>query len=74
MNKLFTEAELATELGISSWTVRRWRINEGLPVCKIAGRFMYRLDSVIKWLESFETQGAVDDECDEVGIIRAIKE
>ena len=74
MNKLFTEAELATELGISSWTVRRWRLNEGLPVCKISGRFMYRLDSVIKWLESFETQGAVDDECGETGVIRAISE
>ena len=74
MNKLFTEAELAAELGISSWTVRRWRINEGLPVCHISGRFMYRLDSVIKWLESFETQGAVDDECGETGVIRAISE
>ena len=74
MNKLFTEAELATELGISSWTVRRWRLNESLPVCKIAGRFMYRMESVISWLESLETKGAADDECDEVGIIRAIKE
>ena len=74
MNKLFTEAELATELGVSSWSVRRWRLNEGLPVCKISGRFMYRLDSVISWLESLETKGAADDECGEVGVIRAIKE
>ena len=74
MNKLFTEAELATELGISSWTVRRWRLNESLPVCKIAGRFMYRMESVISWLESLETKGAADEESGETGEIRAIKE
>ena len=74
MNKLFTEAELATELGVSSWSVRRWRINEGLPVVKVSGRFLYRLDSVISWLESLETKGAADEESGEIGVIRAIKE
>ena len=75
MNKLFTEAELAAELGISSWTVRRWRLNESLPVCKISGRFMYRMESVLKWLEGLETTGAADsDEQDQVGVIRAIAE
>ena len=74
MEKLFTEAGLATELDDSAWTVRRWRLNEGLPVCKIAGRFMYRMSAVEGWLENHETAGAADDECGEIGVIRPISE
>ena len=72
--KLFTEAELAAEWGVSQWTVRRWRLSEGLPVCKLGGRFFYRLEAVTDWLKGFETAGAADVEEEiEIGVIRPIK-
>ena len=70
--KLYTEAELAEALEVSQWTIRRWRLAEGLPVCKIGGRFMYRMDSVERWLAENETAGASDNEPGEAGVIRAI--
>ena len=71
-NKLFTEAELAEALEVSQWTIRRWRLSEGLPVCKIGGRFLYRWSSVQDWLSATETAGTLDDEPGEAGVIRAI--
>ena len=71
-NKLLTEAELAEMLGLSQWTIRRFRLNEGLPVVKLAGRFFYRMESVERWLADNETAGATDDEPCETGTIRAI--
>ena len=54
---LLTESELAASLGISPWTIRRFRLNEGLPVIAISGRFFYRLESVLRWLASREQSG-----------------
>lgn len=74
MDSLFTEAEMAEELGVSEWTIRRWRLSEGLPHIKIGGRFHYRATSVIAWLDARETAGAPDDGVPvEVGKIRQIK-
>lgn len=76
MSKLLTENELAAEWGLSPWTVRRWRLSEGLPVCKVSGRFFYRLEAVTDWLKGFETtKGAADTEEEiVVGRIRQIRE
>lgn len=71
-SKLLTESELAVELGLSAWTVRRFRLSEGLPVCKIAGRFFYRLESVQAWFASRETAGATDYEPEGTCPIRLI--
>ena len=68
----FKGLEKAT--GLPYWTCRRFCMSEGMPTMKIGGRFLFDLDSVDAWLKSHETAGATDDECDEVGIIRAIKE
>ena len=54
---LLSEAELASSLGLSPWTVRRLRLNEGLPVIAIAGRYFYRHESVLRWFEERETSG-----------------
>lgn len=70
--KLCTEAKTAEVLEVSTWTIRRWRLSEGLPVVKIGGRFFYRLDAVLEWLKSKETAGSADDEPGETGTIRAI--
>ena len=59
---VLTEAGLAEKLGLSSWTVRRWRLSQGLPVIPIAGRFYYRLEAVESWLQSREQIGAIDEE------------
>ena len=70
--KLCTEAKLAETWGVSQWTIRRWRLSEGLPCVKVAGRFFYRMESVERWLAENETAGALDEEPDEAGVIRAI--
>ena len=54
---LYTEIELASSLGLSPWTIRRFRLQEGMPVIAIAGRFFYRLESVLSWLASREQSG-----------------
>ena len=73
MSKLYTEGELAEMLGLSQWTIRRFRLNEGLPVVKVSGRFFYRMESVERWLAENETAGAADNEPGETGTIRAIQ-
>ena len=70
---LMTESELAAYFGLSQWTIRRFRLSEGLPVVAIAGRFFYRLESVQSWLASRETGGAVEQGCEKSGVIRAIR-
>ena len=74
MNKLLTEAELANELGLSAWTVRRWRLSEELPFIKIGGRFLYRIESVEYWLESREATSGVIQLTSETGKIRPVRE
>ena len=70
---LLTEVDLAKKLGLSAWTVRRWRLSEGLPVIKLGGRFFYREDAVQSWLASRETSRAAIDEPEEIGVIREIR-
>jgi len=70
---LMTEPELAAYFGLSQWTVRRFRLNEGLPVVAIAGRFFYRLESVQSWLASRETSGQSTEEPEAIGVIRAVR-
>ena len=70
---LMTETELAAYFGLSAWTIRRFRLNEGMPVVAIAGRYFYRLESVQAWLASRETSVAVEQSCAEPGVIRAIR-
>ena len=74
MNKLLTESELANELGLSAWTVRRWRLTAELPVIKVGGRFLYRIESVEHWLESQETVTKDIQLPDEIGKIRQVRE
>ena len=52
--KVFTEKEIAKELGLSKWTIRRLRATYGLPVTKVGSRYVYRLDSVLEWFSQQE--------------------
>ena len=52
--KIFTEKQLAKELGLSYWTIRTWRLQLGLPHIKTGGRIFYRLEAVKSWMEEQE--------------------
>ena len=47
--KALMEKEIAKEIGLSQWTIRRLRLDYGLPVTKVGRRYLYRLDSVVEW-------------------------
>lgn len=54
--KVMTEKQLAEELGLSVWTIRKMRIQKGLPYFGTAGRILYRMESVLKWIENQENK------------------
>jgi len=47
---LLKEAELAKKLGISSWTIRKWRLKFGLPHIRPANQIFYRWTEVEHWM------------------------
>ena len=49
--QLFDERELASNIGLSYWTVRDMRIKYGLPYVKLGSRFYYDFKDVKKWIE-----------------------
>lgn len=60
---------------LSAWTIRRWRIAEGLPHIVIGGRILYNVDRVDAWLTSKETALAQSEpESPVLGKIRVIRE
>ncbi|MGL5255998.1 MAG: hypothetical protein ACRC76_03080 [Proteocatella sp.] len=64
MNKIYSEQELASELSVSPWTVRLWRLQLGLPYFRTAGRIFYRLESVSRWMDAQERENANSVETD----------
>ena len=54
MEKILSEKEVATELGLSYWTVRKLRLQCGLPHFRTAGKIFYRLSSVTVWMAQKE--------------------
>ncbi|HWR42267.1 helix-turn-helix domain-containing protein [Sporomusa sp.] len=59
--KIFTERELANELGVSPWTIRLWRTKVNLPYFRTAGRIFYRMDSILQWMQKEEELNAIKD-------------
>jgi len=55
---LISERELANTLGLSYWTVRTMRLQEGLPFIKSGSRVFYRLDKVKEWMTKQEEQNS----------------
>ena len=45
--------KLAVLLEKSTWTLRRYRIEYGMPFIKIGGRFFYDILEVQEWFTSF---------------------
>ncbi len=59
-NGVMTEKEVAKHLGVSWWTVRRWRVKEGLPYILVGNRIFYRLSTVIEWLGQQEQKAVAE--------------
>ncbi len=58
-NRVLTEKQLAEYLGVSFWTVRRWRLQDENPLPTVGtGRILYRLKSVEAWMEESEQRNA----------------
>lgn len=55
---LLTEKELAAILGISHWTVRKMRLQDGLPFIQTGSRIYYRLEKVNSWMTQQEETNA----------------
>lgn len=55
------EKKLAQSLGISYWTVRKWRLNSGLPFMKNGNRYFYNVESVRSWLRKKEQQNRIEE-------------
>ena len=60
---LLTEKGLASDLGISPWTVRSWRLKGNLPCIRVGRRIFYRMESVMQWIEDQENARTVPRDC-----------
>ena len=72
-DKVLNEKELADALGLSSWTVRRARLEEGMPCFKIGQRIFYRLQTVLSWIATREAGGGAVEPTSTVAKLRVIK-
>ncbi len=68
---VLTERELAAELGLSPWTIRRWRLEAGLPHIQIGRRILYNFASVSQWLQGREV-ASVQPKLGDCGKLRQI--
>lgn len=52
LSKYVTEKDLSTIMNKSQWTIRRYRLQCGMPYIQVGGRFYYSIDDVNEWLAS----------------------
>lgn len=73
-NHVLSERELAFQLGLSPWTVRTLRLQNGLPHIRTAGRIFYRLQTVQEWFTEQEKVNTrkVSPEPEQYGKLRRI--
>ena len=72
--KIATEAETAAHFGLSFWTIRRFRLTEGLPHISMGTRIYYRIAAVEEWFAAREQVGAGETaEQGATGTIREIR-
>ena len=51
---ILSEKELAAQLGMSYWTIRDLRLRQGLPHFRCGKKVLYRLTTVLEWIEQQE--------------------
>lgn len=60
--EILTEQKLSERLGLSIWTIRRFRKYEGLPYFKIGSRIFYNFEAVNEWFAGcFADSDKTDD-------------
>lgn len=70
------DKELAKKLDptgkiITPWTIRNWRLQGDLPFFQVGKRIFYRLESVLRWIDSRES-GTQKPEPAQYGTLRKI--
>ena len=76
LQKILNDKELALVLDptgsiVTPWTIRKWRLEGGMPFFQVGRRIFYRYDSVINWLDKKETN--VQEEPVQYSQIRPIR-
>lgn len=76
MNTVLNDKELAIKLDptgkiITSWTIRTWRLQGGMPSFSVGKRIFFRLESVLAWIDQQEKGGTEPEQ--QYGVIRKIK-
>lgn len=71
--KVLNEREIAAELGLSPATVRRLRLQLGLPHFRTAGRIFYRLETVLAWMDKQEQSSSQEPEEVRYGVLRSVR-
>ena len=55
---------------VTEWTIRRWRLKDDLPCISAGGRFLFRLSSVLRWMDEQERGGTANKEEIKMGVRR----
>ena len=72
--QIFNEREIADYFGVSPATVRRWRLQFGMPHFRTSGRVFCRLEKILEWMDKMEQSGSQEAEPEETyGGMRVIK-
>ena len=74
-NELLMEKEVAERLGVSCWTVRRWRVKGDLPFIRLkppSRRVFYRMDTVLEWLHQREVDAVVEHQGSETKFVSVL--
>lgn len=74
--KVLNEREVAAEFGVTPSTVRRWRLQLGMPHFRTAGRVFCRLEKILEWMDKMEqssSQEAETEKPEEYGVLRRIR-
>jgi hypothetical protein len=75
-DSVLNDKELAKALDptgkiVTSWTIRNWRLQGGMPSFSVGKRIFFRRESVLKWLDELEQGKPISEP--EVGKLRAIR-
>lgn len=74
-NGVMTEKEVAEYFGVSSWTVRGWRVKGDLPFIRLEApsrRVFYRLETVKEWLSQREAKSVTKPQESETQFVSVV--
>lgn len=76
IDSILNDKELAKALDptgkiVTTWSIRNWRLQGGLPSFRVGNRIFFRLTSVLKWMDNRES-GKTESEPIQYGTLRKI--